>query len=92
MEEVTSQLNSLQEALKTQSNSHNLDVQVSGVRASRTVTPDAVVGLVKPPSITVDTSHVIDDNGEPSYYGIEDSVNSALTIGEQKLGMHKMHG
>ena len=88
LEEVTSQLNSLQEALKSRSDPQNLHVQTHETRKSRTVTPDAVVGLVRPPSITVDSSHAIDDNGV-SFFGIEDSVNSALAIGDQTLGMQK---
>ena len=55
------------------------------------MTPDAVVGLVKPPSITVDTSHIVGGSEETSFYGIEDSVNSALALGEQTLGTNVTH-
>ena len=55
------------------------------------MTPDAVIGLVKPPSITVDTSHALNESEETSFYGVEDSVKSALALGEQTLGRHVGH-
>lgn len=87
LEEVTSQLNSLQEALKSRSEQQSLSVPTSETRESRTASPDAVAGLAKPPSITVGNSLVRDDHVNESFFGIEDSVNSALAVGEQTLGM-----
>ena len=86
LEEVTSQLNSLQEALKTRSDPQYLHIRPDETRSSRTVTPEAGVGVLKPPSITVGVSHAVD----VSFFGIEDSVNSALAIGDQTLGMHRL--
>ena len=86
MEEVTSQLTSLQEALKSHTGPQKLHVPTHEAGDSRTVSPDAVVGLVKSPSISVDAANVDDHNDTPSFYGIEDSMNSALSIGEQTLG------
>ena len=85
LEEVTSQLNTLQEALKTRSDPQYLHIRPDETRTSRTVTPEAGVGVMKPPSISVESSHAVD----VSFFGIEDSVNSALAIGDQALGMHR---
>ena len=42
--------------------------------------------LTKPPSITVNNSHIYDDDRRIAFYGIEDKGSSALVIGEQTLG------
>ena len=90
LKEVTSQLTSLQEALKLRSDDQNLHATTDRAGDSRAVTPEVIIGLVKPPSITVDTSHVADQNEGPSFYGIEDPVGSALSLGEQTLGINSI--
>ena len=84
---MTSQLNSLQEALKLRPEPPALSATNSDAKGPRTTSPDAVASLTKAPSTRVGSSQVDDDNAEPSFYGIEDSVNSALAIGEQTIGM-----
>ena len=52
------------------------------------MSPDKVSVLGETPSITVEDFHAPQDAAESSFYGIEDSVGTALAIGEQTLGMY----
>ena len=67
--------------------SRSLNAPSSEARDSLTESPEILdAALIKPPSITVDNSHIYDDDLKMAFYGIEDRGSSALVIGEQTLG------
>ena len=87
LEEVISQLNTFQEAFKSRSEQPSLSVPSGEATEFRKSSPNAVAGLAKPPSITVDKFLVRDEHVNEYFFGVGDSVNCALAVGEQTLGM-----
>ena len=84
LQEVTSELNSLHEALRLRPDSQTLQVP-SDAADSRTISPDPLPGLSKQPSSSV--SHREAGVRFSTFFGIENPAACALQLEDQCLGM-----